>query len=447
MNPSQQPLDPRSTDDRISAENKAMGLYSDPTARKRKIEQALEALKRNGRIVIPLVVLTVFIGGGTATAFITRTPNVATPFLSKEFLEKTNSPIATNGLSNDAATNGANSDSSTSGNSSQPDKKSSSTSGSTSGTLNKTSPSSSASGSASTAPKPAAPVTPKPAAPSVPAPSVPADPANIAGWGMPAWRDEFDGNVVNTAKWNVRDRSDLGLLFDAAVPDRNQVSQSSGLLSIQGAWLPTPVQRPAGQDGIPTLTHKTGYLDQRYLNPGNASYTQRWGRWEIRAKTPTGPHTLGSLAAFWLRNSNSGEIDIMEAWGYNNVAAPGGQRINTATTTVHTQTSGSGNQKYFWHHADYQTVKTVPWDGFHTYAFELMPTYAKIIVDGKTLVTVTPASHPNLWNTQYFNSPFHVRLNLHIGPSVTYWGIPDVNNKAATQPLNYQVDYVRIYKP
>lgn len=273
------------------------------------------------------------------------------------------------------------------------------------------------------------------------------DPAYVADWGMPAWRDEFDGSSVDPNKWNVRSRSDLGLLFDAAVPDPGQVSVRSGSLVIRGDWLDSPFQRPAGQSGIPVITHKTGYLDHRSLKSGDVSYSQRWGRWEMRAKTPTGPKTLGSLAAFWLRNANSGEIDIMEAWGYDTAAAPGGQRINTSTTTVHTQTSGSGNQKYIWHHADHQTDKTVAWDGFHTYAFELMPTYAKIIVDGRTLVTTTPAQSPNLWNTTYFNSPLHVRLNLHIGPSVQYWGIPDPNNKAATQSLSYEVDYVRIYAP
>lgn len=272
------------------------------------------------------------------------------------------------------------------------------------------------------------------------------DPAFVAGWGMPAWRDEFDSNTVNSTKWNVRSRSDLGLLFDAAVPDPGQVSVVNGVLTIRGDWLDTPFQRPAGQSGIPLITHKTGYLDHRSLKSGDVSYAQRWGRWEMRAKTPTGPKTLGSLAAFWLRNSNSGEIDIMEAWGYNAGPAPGGQRIDTSTTTVHTQTSGSGNQKYIWHHADHQTMKHVAWDGFHTYAFELMPTYAKIIVNGKTLVTTTPAQSPNLWDTQYFNTPLHVRLNLHIGPSVQYWGIPDPNNRSITQPLKYEVDYVRIYQ-
>jgi beta-glucanase (GH16 family) len=230
------------------------------------------------------------------------------------------------------------------------------------------------------------------------------------------------------------------------VPSKEQVTvDANGVAHLKGEWLDTPLARPVSHSGVSTLTHKTGYMDQRSLASDDATYSQQYGRWEIRAKTPTGPHTYGALAAFWLRNGQSGEIDIMEAWGYNETAAPGGQRIDTATTTVHTQTSGSGNQKYIWHHADFGGPKPV-WDDFHTYAFEYTPTYAAIIVDGKELTRATPATHPNLWDQRYFGTPMHVRLNLHIGPSPQYWGLPDPAHKEWTQPLDYQVDYVRMWK-
>lgn len=289
--------------------------------------------------------------------------------------------------------------------------------------------------------------------PTAPAPDpAPGDGGSVAGWGEPSWRDEFTyrdaggSPAVDPTKWNVRDRSDLGLLFDAAVPSRDQVTvDSSGIAHLRADWQSTPTIRPSDQTGPKELWHKTAYMDQRSLKSGNASYSQTYGRWEIRAKVPTGPKTYGALAAFWLRNSQSGEIDIMEAWGYNEKAAPGGQRIDTATTTVHTRTSGSGNEKYIWHHSDYGAATPV-WNDFHTYAFEYMPNYAAIIVDGKEIARATPATHPNLWNKEYFGTPMHVRLNLHVGPSAQYWGLPDPNNKSWTQNLDFQVDYVRIWK-
>ncbi len=218
---------------------------------------------------------------------------------------------------------------------------------------------------------------------------------------------------------------------------------ANGVAHLKADWQAAATVRGAGQGSTSALWHKTGYMDQRVLRPGDTSYSQRFGRWEMRAKVPTGPNTYGALAAFWLRNSQSGEIDIMEAWGYNDVAAPGGQRIDTATTTIHTQTAGGG-EKYFWTHADYGAATPV-WDDFHTYAFELTPTSAAIYFDGRKLATATPATHPNLWNEEYFGSPLHVRLNLHVGASDKYWGIPDPRHKDWTQNLDYQVDYVRMW--
>lgn len=274
----------------------------------------------------------------------------------------------------------------------------------------------------------------------------------LPGWGAPTWRDAFTHRdpktgepEIDESKWNVRDRSDLGLLPDAAVPSRDQVSvDEQGIAHLRADWLSTPTRRGAGQGTTPTLWHKTAYLDQRVLKPGDVSEAQRFGRWEIRAKVPTGPDTYGALAAFWLRNSQSGEIDIMEAWGYNDGPAPGGQRIDTATTTVHTSTSGAGNEKYFWTHADYGAATPV-WNDFHTYAFELTPTYAAIFFDGEKLATATPATHPNLWDEAFFGSPLHMRLNLHVGPSAQYWGIPDPLHKEWTRDLDYQVDHVRVW--
>lgn len=295
----------------------------------------------------------------------------------------------------------------------------------------------------------------EPTVPSEPAPPVTEpDSGSVANWGAPTWRDEFTyedpktGNpAVDPDKWNVRGRDDLGLLFDAAVVDRDQVSvDDSGVLHLRADWLDEPEIRPSSQSGPTELWHKTGYLDQRHLESGDVSLEQRYGRWEIRAKTPTGPNTLGALAAFWLRNDQSGEIDIMEAWGQGSDMNSEYRKYveDTAATTIHTKTDGSG-RKRLWRHAE-QGATAVPWDGFHTYAFELTPTYAATFVDGVEVMRATPATYPDLWNESYFGSPLHMRLNLHVGPSETYWGLPDPKSKSETQNLDYQVDYVRMWE-
>ncbi|RKN67458.1 glycosyl hydrolase family protein [Microbacterium sp. CGR2] len=301
------------------------------------------------------------------------------------------------------------------------------------------------------APAPKPPVKPAPVPPPAPAPAPPVAGGSIPGWGAPTWRDEFTyvdaagRPTVDPRKWNVRDQGDLGLLFDAAVPRAEQVSvDKSGILHIRADWLASPVIRPSSQAGPRELWHKTGYLDQRNLGAGDVNIGQAYGRWEIRAKTPSGPNTFGALSAFWLRNNQSGEIDIMEAWGYDDTAVRD-QRIDTATTTVHTHTSSpSENRRFIWHHADYG-ASTPVWKDFHTYAFEFTPTYAAVIVDGVEMLRATPSTHPNLWDPDHFGSPLHMRLNLHVGPSATYWGLPNPADKGATQNLDFQVDYVRVW--
>lgn len=270
----------------------------------------------------------------------------------------------------------------------------------------------------------------------------PADPAVLPVWGVPVWRDEFDGDL---SQWNVRTRSDLGLTIDAAVPTATAVEVSGGVLSIHGDWLPETLTRTASATGVTVLTHSTGYLDTQVIKAGNKLFAQPYGRWEIRCKTPTGPNTRGALPAFWLRNSQSGEIDILEAWGYGGTMDVEHTKYlkDTAATTIHTKTNGSG-RKRIWRHRDGGS-KVIPWDGFHTYAFELTPEYASMTVDGVQVMRETPATYPDLWDQNYFGSPLHMRLNLHVGPSARYWGLPDPANRAYTQPLNFEVEYVRVY--
>jgi beta-glucanase (GH16 family)/uncharacterized coiled-coil protein SlyX len=285
----------------------------------------------------------------------------------------------------------------------------------------------------------------------------PAQTGVLTYWGAPAWRDEFDykdanGNpAINPANWNVRERADLGLTIDAAIPDKSMATvDANGILHLRAEWLPdAPQTRSASATGVTILTHRTAYLDHRGLKPGNVTpYAQQYGRWEIRAKVPTGPRTWGALAAFWLRGTTPGEIDIMESWGYGDV--PRAQRPGTSTTTVHTNTSGSGVKK-FWPLEEVLATKLgsaklpdVHLD-FHTWALEFTPKRFTMILDGVEVFTTTPSASPDFWNPSYFGSPLHVRLNLHVGPDPTYWGLPDPAHKELTQNLDFQVEYVRIY--
>ncbi len=288
---------------------------------------------------------------------------------------------------------------------------------------------------------------PGPLAPPPPPPP-PVDPADLPGWGLPILRDEFDYRdasgkpAINPAIWNVRPRSELGLLNDATVVDPGQITvDQNGIAHIRADWLDEPV---IASTGPAQRWMKTGYMDMRALRAGDVTYAQRYGRWEIRAKVPTmAGISQGTLPAFWLRNSNSGEIDIMEAWG----SGPNPfsyQRIGTSTTTVHTQTSGTGNVKNAWTLEPLVGATEHVAARFHTWALEFTPSRFAVYYDGKLAVETTPAQKPEIWGPS-FQTPLHVRINLHVGPSELYYGLPDPNHKDWTSDTDFQIDYVRIW--
>lgn len=304
----------------------------------------------------------------------------------------------------------------------------------------------------SPSPSPSPSPTPTPMPKPDPKPEAPSEPAIDAGilskWGSPDLRDEFtyvDANgkpAIDPSIWNVRGRDTLGLLPDMTVVDKGQVSvDKSGIAHLKADWLDKPV---SASTGPAQRIMKTGYMDMRKLRSTDAYYGQQYGRWEIRAKVPTAKGTSnGVLAAFWLRNNNSGEIDIMEAWG-SSPTPPSYQKVGTSTTTIHTETSGKNNQKEFWVLEPLVGATKHVSEDFHTWALEYTPDRFAMYYDGKLAFETTPKKSPNLWGPS-FQSPMHVRLNLHMGMSEKYFGLPDLNNKQNTQNSDFQVDYVRVW--
>lgn len=301
-----------------------------------------------------------------------------------------------------------------------------------------------------------------------------------AGWhpvfGMPTFRDEFDGAVVDPANWSVKDAAWFGNTPDRAVIRSDHTFIDNSELVLRATWRDTP-------SGSPARWHDTGYIDHRSggTPPGTSSsstiYSQQYGRWEVCATTPTGPNTLGTLAAFWLRcNSTPGEIDVMEAWGYaGTTPTSNGQFPGSSTLTFHSSTtSGTVNGKPYtktlgrvnqrlgdysssnWSYMANNLPLHPAFDGYHTWGFEYMPDYIRADYDGQEFFYVTPTTpDPEdgsrtcawLWDSDFFGSPFHMRCNLHVGMSETYWGVPDPDNRSITSdPLDFKVRYIRAWE-
>lgn len=290
------------------------------------------------------------------------------------------------------------------------------------------------------------------------------DPAFREGWGLPVFRDDFTGDL---SQWNVRNNFST---IDTARAMTANTTIEDGTLHLKGKWLTTPAT--GGPRGI--YTHTTGYVDTRALvdtaNPTPVYFAQQWGRWEIRAQVPTGPNTLGALAAFWLRNEGGklGEIDIFESWGgastMPNKAEYDTWVYGSAVTTFHNNTNGSGAplvngkgyRKAQFRHWQSGVPRTL-WEGMHTYAFERMPDYMAMYVDDIQVFRVTPTTtDPNnaadtlwwLWDEDFYGSPLHMRINLHIGPNENYYGLPDPDNRQlTTEPLDFAIEHVYAYAP
>lgn len=309
-----------------------------------------------------------------------------------------------------------------------------------------------------------------------------ADPGWHPVFGSPAWRSEFDDPNIHPNIWDVKHYNGdfapaygwFGHTPDRAATQKDNVRVEGGELIITANWRDTPI---AGN-----RWHDTGYIDHRSGgrngDPSQAPiYSQQYGRWEICATTPTGPNTLGTLAAFWLRcNDTPGEIDIMEAWGFaGNAPTSNGQFPGSSTLTFHSSTTGGAvNGKPYaktlsrvnhdlgdyanstWSYRANNLPLHPAFDGYHTWGFEYMPDYISADYDGQQFFYVTPTTpDPEqpartcawLWDPDFFGSPFHMRCNLHVGMSEQYWGVPNPDNRSITSDdLEYRVRHIRAWE-
>lgn len=261
-------------------------------------------------------------------------------------------------------------------------------------------------------------------------------------WGAPTWSDEFTGSRVDTSNWEVRDGTYLG--YDWAVITKDAVSVQDGMLRIRMQQLPNPVVKEDGRQRYWT----TGYLDTI------GRQEARYGRWEIRAKVPTKEgKTRGVWPAFWLRNGDEGEIDIMEAWGGPEIRDRRPSLHNTSRFTVHESTNHTGDSKG-WEYEHQLWPGKHPYNtpaDFHEWAVEYTPDYLKAYLDDELAIHITPTKeHVSgvagdfswVWGPT-FQSPWNMRLNMQMGND---YGTPGLKpSPYSVMPADYLVDYVRFY--
>ena len=245
---------------------------------------------------------------------------------------------------------------------------------------------------------------------------------DYAGGGKkaPTWSDEFAGSAVDKRRWTIRDQTSLS--FDQARIRSRNVSVRDGRLVIQARR-----ESSGGRD------FSTGYLDTI------GRFSQRYGRWEIRARLPvTAGASRGLWPAFWLRADDApGEIDIMEAWG--TPANHPHAKPSTYAWNLHQDTRGGGGNVHGWGTA---AGKASLADGFHVFAVDWSPRCIVFSLDGKRTGAVSMKSAP--WLKQSLQGKVNIRLNFQVGSR--YWGWADPKHPERTRlPADFVVDYVRVY--
>ncbi|CAH0119226.1 hypothetical protein PAE9249_01725 [Paenibacillus sp. CECT 9249] len=241
------------------------------------------------------------------------------------------------------------------------------------------------------------------------------------------WSDEFEGAEIDRGKWTF----DIG--------------------NGEGGWgnneLEYYTDRPENvkvENGALVITARKeayegfDYTSTRIKTKGK--YSQKYGKFEIRAKAPAGK---GYWPAIWMMPehdaygtwASSGEIDIMEGWG---------SMPHKVGGTIH-YGGNWPNNTYSGKEYEFPNGGTI--EDYHVYSIEWEPGEIRWYVDGQLYSTQNDWYSRSLYqpaNNTYpapFDQPFHLIMNLAIGGH--FDGNPD---DSTLFPKTMEIDYVRMYE-
>lgn len=174
----------------------------------------------------------------------------------------------------------------------------------------------------------------------------------------------------------------------------------------------------------------SGYTSTRLVSRNKGDW--KYGRFEIRAKLPSG---RGTWPAIWMLPTDwlyggwpaSGEIDIMEHVGYD---------MNRIHGTIHTEAFNHTKGTQVGNSIMASNVDTE----FHVYTLDWWPDRIDIFMDGEKYFTVSDnGSGFAAWP---FDQRFHLLLNIAVGGS--WGGVQGIDDSIFPQRM--EVDYVRVYE-
>jgi len=228
--------------------------------------------------------------------------------------------------------------------------------------------------------------------------------ADRPGWKL-TFHDEFDGQAMDTQKWNPNDPWGRERNHELQAYVTNAFKVKGGILCINTD------KRQAFYSG-----KQRAYTSGMMTTQGK--FSQQYGRFEIRCRVPKGK---GMWPAFWLLPDSLGwppEIDVLEVLGHN---------PNKVYLTNHfrDEQKKHGSHGGSWSGPDFSAQ-------FHEFAVEWSPKAIVWFVDGVERFR-SEKSIPQ--------GKMYMLVNLAVGGD---WpGAPDEKTQF---PAAFEVDYVRVYQ-
>lgn len=232
------------------------------------------------------------------------------------------------------------------------------------------------------------------------------------------WQDEFEEDgLPDPEKWNY----DTGYIANNekqyyTKARRENARVENGALIIEA--------RKEAREGF-------DYTSARLVTRGRQTWT--YGRFEIRAKLPTG---RGTWPAIWMLGANirevgwpeCGEIDIMENVGFD----PDRIHANIHTEAYnHTKNTQKGDG----------IEAEAPYESFNLYAIEWSAERIDFFFNETKYFTYENDGRGD-WTTWPFGKPHYLILNLAVGGN---WGGREGIDDSIF-PQRFLVDYVRVYQ-
>lgn len=248
------------------------------------------------------------------------------------------------------------------------------------------------------------------------------------GWRM-VWSDEFNGNTLDTSKWNQETGA------DGWGNKELQNYTASGNTFVGSGNLTIEVRKE--QSG------GASYSSARINTHEKVSWM--YGKMEARIKLPSGQ---GIWPAFWMLGENigtvgypySGEMDIAEMLGGKS-KDDGSNNETIIYGTIHRPNYDPNPPEAVKSiGASFQNPSPGNWsDDFHTYTIEWDAKTVKHSVDGWVYKTTDISSKTD--GFEVFHKPFYIILNVAVGGN---WpGPPD---GTTVFPQKMTVDWVRVYQ-